>query len=303
MIGNKPKARVGVVAAITSSSLFAVVFILSAYLDFTANVLFGWRTFFTVAMLLGFLLITRRWGGVRVLVRRIVDRPIIGAALLLTAAMLGLQQWLFTWAPGQGRGLPVALGYFAMPIMLALVGRIVFKERLGPWRVAAVTVAALAVAYQIWLVGGLSWETLVVALGYPVYFAVRRLAAIGGSAGLTAEMTLTLPVALLLLALDDPTLSTLRDPGVALSLTGFGVVASAALLLYIAASQFLPMSVFGLLSYLEPILLAIAAALVLGEPLSARELPTYIAIGAALVLLAVETAIRPRPPRNQPLVG
>jgi chloramphenicol-sensitive protein RarD len=303
MIGGRPKVQLGVAASIASSTVFAVVFVLSAHLDATANELFGWRTFFTVLMLLVFLTATRRWVGIKVLARRIVDRPMIGVALLTTAAMLGLQQWLFTWAPGQGRGLQVALGYFIMPIMLALIGRLVFKERLGPWRISAVAVAAVAVVYQSVLVGGLSWETLVVALGYPVYFTVRRFAGIGGSAGLSAEMVLTLPVAIMLLLFDDPTLRTLTHLDTAASMVGFGIVASIGLLLYIGASQLLSMSVFGLLSYLEPILLAVAAALVLSEPLSVKELPTYITIGIALVLLAVESLARKRPPRNQPLVG
>lgn len=302
MIRGRPQAQLGVVASIASSTVFAVVFVLSAYLDATANELFGWRTFFTVVMLLVFLTAAKRWAGVKVLARRIYGKPAIGVALLLTAAMLGLQQWLFTWAPGQGRGLQVALGYFIMPIILAIIGRLVFKERLGPWRIAAVIVAAAAVTYQTVLVGGISWETLVVALGYPVYFTVRRFAGIGGSAGLSAEMMLTLPVAILLLLMDDPTLRTLARFDTGASMIGFGILGSIGLLLYIGASQLLPLSVFGLLSYLEPILLAVAAALVLSEPLPAEELPTYITIGVALILLAVESVVRKRPPRNQPLV-
>lgn len=303
MIRGRFAGQLGVVASIGSSTVFAVVFVLSARLDATANELFGWRTFFSVLMLVVFLAAAKRWTGIKVLIRRIIDRPAIGLALLLTAAMLGTQQWLFTWAPGQGRGMQVALGYFIMPIMLALIGRLAFKERLGPWRLAAVIVAAGAVTYQAAIIGGISWETLVVALGYPIYFTVRRFAGIGGSAGLSAEMMLTLPIAILLLVLDDPTMRTLRHADVAFSMVGFGVLASIGLLLYIGASGLLPMSVFGLLSYLEPILLAIAAALVLSEPLPARELPTYITIGIALALLAVESLVRKRPPRNQPLVG
>lgn len=302
MIRGRSTAQLGVSASIASSLVFAFVFVLSAHLDATANELFGWRTFFTVLMLLVFLTLAKRWTGIKVLARRIADRPLIGLALLTTAAMLGLQQWIFTWAPGQGRGLQVALGYFIMPIVLAIIGRVIFKERLGVWRISAVIVAAAAVTYQMVLVGGLSWETLVVALGYPVYFTVRRFAGIGGSAGLSAEMMLTLPVAIFLLVLDDPNLRTLTRLDSAASMIGFGILASVGLLLYIGASQLLPMSVFGLLSYLEPILLAVAAALVLSEPLPARELPTYITIGVALILLAVESLVRKRPPRNQPLV-
>ncbi len=295
------QTQLGVVGSMASSTVFMFVFILSAYLDATANELFAWRTVFTVLMLVGFLTVARRWTGIKVLVRRILDRPIIGVALVVTAAMIGGQQWLFTWAPPHGRGLQVALGYFIMPIMLALVGRIVFKERLGPWRLSAVLVAAAAVIYQSVLVGGISWETIAVALGYPVYFTVRRFASITGSSGLTAEMMLTLPVAVLLPVLFDPTLRTLSNPETALSMVGFGILGATGVLLYVGASQFLPLSVFGLLSYLEPILLAMAAAVILREPLPANELPTYVTIGIALALLALESIARGRWPRNQPL--
>ncbi|GAA2911701.1 chloramphenicol-sensitive protein RarD [Microbacterium keratanolyticum] len=292
-----PRARLGVIASVLSSTIFGVVFILSASLDFTGNVFFGWRIVFAVALLLGFLGITRRLPALRGLLRRLRGNPRLILAIMLSSAMLGFQQWLFTWAPGEGRGLPLALGYLVMPIALALTGRLLFRERLGPWRIAAVSVAAVGVGYQVWQFGALSWETLAVALGYPIYFAVRRFARIEGSAGLTAEMILILPVALALLLIDDPTLATLRDPGSALSLSLFAVLGAGALALYIGASQLLPLSLFGMLSYLEPVLLIVAATVVLAEPLSVQELPTYAAIALALVLLAGE-GLRRRGPKT-----
>ena len=257
-------------------------------MDFTGNEFFGWRITFTVAMLVAFLAITRRGAAIRGLLRRIRENPRLILALLVSALMLGFQQWLFTWAPGEGRGLPMALGYLVMPITLALTGRILFRERLGPWRITAVSIAVVAVGYQVWQFGGLSWETIAVALGYPVYFTVRRMARIEGSAGLSAEMVLILPFALVLLLIDDPSLSTLRNPGSAVSLVLFAILGGVALVLYIGASQMLPMSLFGLLSYLEPVLLVLAATLILAEPMTAAELPTYALIALALMLLAGE---------------
>lgn len=297
MSESASRARLGVIASVLSSTIFGVVFILSASLDFTGNVFFGWRIVFAVALLLGFLGVTRRLPVLRGLLRRLRGNPRLILALVVAAAMLGFQQWLFTWAPGDGRGLPLALGYLVMPIALALTGRLLFRERLGPWRIAAVSVAAVGVCYQVWQFGGLSWETLAVTLGYPIYFAVRRFARIEGGAGLTAEMILILPVALALLLIDDPTLATLRDPGSALSLSLFAVLGAGALALYIGASQVLPLSLFGMLSYLEPVLLIVAATVVLAEPLSAQELPTYAAIALALILLAGE-GIRRRGPKT-----
>lgn len=297
MSESASRVRLGVIASVLSSIIFGVVFILSASLDFTGNVFFGWRIAFAVALLLGFLGVTRRLPALRGLLRRLRGNPRLILAIVLSSAMLGFQQWLFTWAPGEGRGLPLALGYLVMPIALALTGRLLFRERLGPWRIAAVSLAVVGVGYQIWQFGGLSWETLAVTLGYPTYFAVRRFARIEGSAGLTAEMILILPVALALLLIDDPTLATLRDPGSALSLSLFAVLGAGALALYIGASQLLPLSLFGMLSYLEPVLLIVAATVVLAEPLSAQELPTYAAIALALVLLAGE-GFRRRDPKT-----
>ena len=40
--------------------------------------------------------------------------------------MLGVQLWLFLWAPLHGRALPVSLGYFLLPLVMVLAGR--FEE-------------------------------------------------------------------------------------------------------------------------------------------------------------------------------
>ena len=58
---------------------------------------------------------------------------------------------------------------------------------------------------------------------------------------------------------------------------------------YILASRLLPFSLFGLLSYVEPVLLVIVA-LLLGESIGQSEWPTYLAIWLAVLLLAAEGA-------------
>lgn len=46
----------------------------------------------------------------------------------------------------------------------------------------------------------------------------------------------------------------------------------------------LPMSLFSILSYLEPILLFVSAWLIMGQDVSTQSLPTYALIGLDLVL-------------------
>ncbi|HQL55801.1 MAG TPA: hypothetical protein PLQ87_13920, partial [Phycisphaerae bacterium] len=55
VIQNEARAKLGVAASVGASLLFAVVFVLSATLDFTGNEFFGWRTLVTVATLIVFL--------------------------------------------------------------------------------------------------------------------------------------------------------------------------------------------------------------------------------------------------------
>jgi chloramphenicol-sensitive protein RarD len=80
-------------------------------------------------------------------------------------------------------------------------------------------------------------------------------------------------------------------PGVLL----LGLVSAVALWLYLAASSALPFGLFGLLSYLEPVLLVLGAVVLLGEPLAGADAAVYGPIVVALLLLAVEQL-----PRRQP---
>ena len=68
-----------------------------------------------------------------------------------------------------------------------------------------------------------------------------------------------------------------------------GILGALALVLYLAASWLLPMGLFGLLSYVEPVLLVVVA-LLLGEGLAPGQWPTYALVFAAVVVLVLDGA-------------
>ena len=166
---------------------------------------------------------------------------------------------------------------------------IVFSEKLTGWQKAAVVCALLGVLNAVFRVGGMSWETLLVALGYPLYFTLRRRVGIGHMGMYWLELVMLTPLALYWLFNNWSAL------GVRMSVHHdliwiapvFGIISTAALQGYMYASKALTFSLFGLLSYVEPVLLAVAAML-LGEVIQAEEWPTYIFIWMAVCLLAVE---------------
>lgn len=68
---------------------------------------------------------------------------------------------------------------------------------------------------------------------------------------------------------------------------GLGMISAMALAFQSLSAPHLNLSLFGLLVYVEPVLLVVVAVL-LGETIAEGEWPTYIAIWLAVVVLIIE---------------
>src|SRR3546814_18391194 len=80
-----------------------------------------------------------------------------------------MQLWLFAWAPLNQKGLDVSMGYFLLPMVMVLLGRLFYGERLSRVQTMAVLVAAVGVSHELWRSGSFSWATALVIFGYPPY--------------------------------------------------------------------------------------------------------------------------------------
>ncbi|AEY01518.1 transporter DMT superfamily protein [Oceanimonas sp. GK1] len=279
----------GVALSVFSSVLFALLYYYASLMTpMNGEVVFGWRMLLTMPCLGLFLLYSGDWRLVATLLSQLKRRPVLWLGLPLSSALVAVQLWIFMWAPINGRGLAVSLGYFMMPLVLVLVGRFLYHERPTRLQWLAVACAAVGVANELWHAGGLSWETLVVAIGYPLYFVWRRWLGNDNLGGLWCDMLLMLPAAAwLAFAAGSPMAVFAERPLLYPLVLGLGVISALALACYILASRRLPFSLFGLLGYVEPVLLVLVS-LVLGETISAEEWPTYIAIWTAVALLVLE---------------
>jgi len=293
----------GVVASVLASVLFGVIYWISPFLKpLGGEEIFGWRVLATLPFTTVLLLWRGEWTQVRELAQRVRQRPALGAALVLSAAMVGVQLWLFMWAPMAGRALPVSLGYFLLPLVMVLVGRVIYGERLSPAHRWATGLAAAGVGFELLRAGGVSWETWLVALGYPVYFALRRRLRTEQLAGHWLDLAMMLPVAAWFVLREPSTLPVVVAHAKLWALVPLlGVVSAVALALYMAASRLLPMGLFGLLTYVEPVLLVLVA-LLLGETVAEGQWPVYGLVFAAVAVLVADGAARVlRERRSAPL--
>lgn len=276
----------GLLASVGSSLAFGGVYFITPMLaPASAESIWAIRNLITLPIIALALIAMRQWFAVAEIARRVRRRPLLLLGILVCGLLVAAQLWVFSWAPLHGRGLQVALGYFLLPLVLVVVGRLLYRDRLVWWQWLAAGIAGIGVVFELVRVGGVSWETLLVALGYPAYFVLRRALGTGHLGGMLWEFLVLVPVAVALLVLELGSGSAVTaNPALWWLGPVFALWSGIALVLYLAASRLLTMSLFGLLSYLEPALLMVAS-LLNGERIGTEELVIYGAIWVAVLVL------------------
>lgn len=279
----------GIVLSVLASSLFGVMYYYTSLLwPLSGAEIFGWRMLLTLPCMTLFMCISGDWRLVPAIVMRLREQPRLWWALLASSALVGVQLWLFLWAPLNGHSLDVSLGYFLLPLTMILTGRVVYGEHLSYLQKIAAALATFGVANEVYRVGGFSWTTLVVAIGYPLYFVLRKRVGTDNLGGLWIDMLLLMPVALWFVQSGEHGFDVASHrPALYTLIPLLGALSALALISYILASRMLAFSLFGLLSYVEPVLL-VCVALLLGESISAGQWLTYLPIWLAVLVLIAE---------------
>lgn len=267
--------------------LFGVMYFYTTRLNpLTGEEIFGWRMLLTFPFATVLMWRFGDWSLAAGLLRKMLTAPRMLLVVLATSSLLGIQIWLFMWAPLHGRALQVSLGYFLLPLTMVLSGWLFHGERPSGLEKAAILFAAAGVANEMVYVGSLSWETMLVALGYPAYFLLRKKHGMAHLTGLWFEMGCMLPVAAWFVLQRPDIVSTFEHrPALLLMIPVLGLISASALACYIMSSRYLTLTLFGLLGYVEPVLL-VGVALALGESIAPQQWPTYMAIWAAVLMLA-----------------
>lgn len=274
----------GILASLLASLLFSGIFFLAPQLSSSAEVVYAWRVLATLALYLIALTLPATRQALQVLWLRLRARWWMPLLALLLAGIVGFQLWLFMWAPMNGHGLDTSLGYLLLPITLVLCGRFLMHAHVSRMQWAVVLMAVIAVTVKVIATPQLSWVTLAICIPYAVYFVLRQRFGLDGPVVFGVELAVMSPVAVFFLVTAAPG----QLPAAELAgLATVGLIGGFGMVLYLAASSLLSMPVFGLLSYVEPVLL-VGVALLLGERMQQADALVYGILAVALALLAVE---------------
>lgn len=218
-------------------------------------------------------------------VRALVADPRARWMFVLTAVLLASNWLVFVWAVNDDRVLEASLGYFINPLVSVVLGVIVLGERLRVGSMVAVVVAAVGVVVLTIDVGSAPWVSLYLAGTFALYGLIRKTSPAGSLDGLTLEMFVLVPfalVALLVRAGAAESVLTTQSLGMNVWLLGAGVITAAPLLLFATAARRIELWLVGMLQFIAPTLQFVLGAVVWNEPWSGGQAVGFVIIWMAL---------------------
>ena len=208
--------------------------------------------------------------------------------------LLSLNWGVFVYAVTHGRATEASLGYFMLPLLTIMVGKVVFHETLGPAQRAAIVLAVIAIALQLVSYGSLPWVSLVVGASFSLYAAIRKKIEADTMQGLFIETLCMAPFALAWLWMTGGAGMGQHGLKVDLFLLLAGIYTATPLLTYIAASRLLPLNIVGLISYLGPSLQLLVAQTVLGESIDTVTVMSFTLVWIGVLLVSGQGLARLR---------
>jgi chloramphenicol-sensitive protein RarD len=254
--------------------------------------LLGHRIFWSFLLLMGIVLVVRQGK---------IFRALLNWRVLLiyaVAAILIAINWLtYVWAVGAGFIVETSLGYFINPLLSVLLGVLILGERLRPLQWLPIGLAGAGVLYLTFGYGTLPWVALTLAISFSLYGLVKKTAPLSALHGLTLETGILFLPALFFLLYSEflGTGAFLHSASLLdLMLIGAGLVTVFPLLMFASAAQRIPLTMIGVLQYINPTMQFLLGILIYKEPFDHHRLIGFSVVWVALILFGVEGLLAQR---------
>ena len=246
------------------------------------------RAMWTAVLLVGALALSGRLKAALHTIR--VSRTL--AMLTATSVLIALSWYSNVWAVTHDRVLEAGLGYYIMPPVNVLLGRIFLKETLRKWQVVCVVLAFIGVIILGVSYGEVPLIALVMSISFGLYGLLRKKIPVSGTVGLAAETVILSPVAVIyILTLQHQgQLSFLSiDLTTDLLLVAAGFATALPLIWFVNAAKRLSLATLGLMTYIVPSITFLSAVLIFGEPFGIVRLASFCCVWTALLIYSLES--------------
>ena len=208
--------------------------------------------------------------------------------LFISGALIFINWAIWIYAVATERIIDASFGYFIMPIISVLLGKIFFKEKLNNKRIFSVILVIISILFIIFFnLKSLPWVGLIVAFSWAFYNLVRKKINVDTDIGLLIESFFIFPFALIAFyliyknGLNDFNLS---NPGLSLFLILAGPMTVIPLFLYVRGVELIGLGPTGMIFYITPTLQFIMGYFYYNESFSLVKFISFIIICIAVII-------------------
>ena len=208
--------------------------------------------------------------------------------LLLAAIIISINWFTYIWAIANNHVMDTSLGYYINPLLNVVLGVILFKEVLTTPKKLSVIIATIGIALLTYQVGSLPLISMILAVTFGLYGAVKKKVLIHPFTSIAVEAWLLTPLALLYTTVFDTTSWSYfgTDWYTALLLMGCGLTTAVPFILFSYGAQLLPLNLLGFLQYLAPTIIFLLSIFYFQESF---DIPNIIAFSCIWIALAIYT--------------
>ncbi len=211
--------------------------------------------------------------------------------ILLTSSFLLTLNWgIYIWAVSVDRVVEASLGYYMTPLVVVCFGVLVLKEKLRFVQKLSLSFAGVGVSILTLAFGQLPLVAFGLALSWGTYSLIKKRLDAGSLETLSIEMVFALiPSATYMFYLMSKNEAQYgSELWFSLILMTSGLVTVIPLLMFNSAATSLPLTITGLLGYINPTIMFLVGFIVFHEPLTFSKIFGFIFIWTALILLGID---------------
>jgi chloramphenicol-sensitive protein RarD len=211
--------------------------------------------------------------------------------ILFTSSFLLTFNWaIYIWSVSVDRVVEASLGYYMTPLVVVCFGLLVQKERLRFAQKISCSFAAVGVSVLTTAFGQLPLIAFGLALSWGTYSLIKKRLDAGSLETLSIEMIFALiPSATFMFYLISKGEAQYgSEIWFSLILMTSGLVTVIPLLMFNSAATSLPLTITGLLGYINPTIMFFVGFIVFQEPLTFSKIFGFIFIWTALIILGID---------------
>ena len=219
---------------------------------------------------------------------KIISNKKIFFYLFISGFLIFINWAIWIYAVATKRIIDASFGYFIMPIISVLLGKIFFNEYLNKKRIFSIFLVFISILILIFFnLKSLPWVGIVVALSWAFYNLVRKKVNVDTDIGLLIESLFIFPFALIVfyfIAKNNLNDFSLSNPKLSLFLILAGPMTVIPLFLYVRGVELIGLGPTGMIFYITPTLQFILGYFYYNEDFSLVKFISFIIIWIAVLI-------------------